>query len=43
MVKSSAIIINLGSNWAAEFLPNSSFPFNSDELLYLIEEVLGIR
>jgi len=32
-VKSSAILINLGSNSAAELLPISSFPLNSEECI----------
>jgi len=36
-VKSWAIFINLASNSAAELLPISSFPLNSEELLYLID------
>ena len=35
-VTSSAILINLGSNWAAELLPISSFPLTSEELMYII-------
>jgi len=34
LVKSSAIMINLVSNSAAELLPISNFTLNSEELLY---------
>jgi len=36
-VKSSAILINLISNSAADLLPISSLPLNSEELLYIVE------
>ena len=38
-IKSSAILINLGSNSAAELLPISSFPLNLEELLYFFEQI----
>ena len=34
-VKSWAILMNLVSNSAAELFPISSFPLNSEELLYI--------
>ncbi len=36
-VKNSTLLINLVSNSAAELLPFSGFPLNSEELLYLID------